>query len=133
MAAILNWAGDHEEPAPASFPSSQHRTRRRRTPASPGELPPDIQAGVMMVAGLRHALDDEVPKAGDIHLDAAGDAEAPRSFGRVVNLRQRILQQQVIGAEDPSLDREALRIHEQSTVPGSALARQSKTPLSMAI
>ena len=86
-----------------------------------------------MVAGLRHALDDEVPKAGDIHLDAAGDAEAPRSFGRVVNLRQRILQQQVIGAEDPSLDREALSIHEQSTVPCSVLARQPKTPLSAAI
>ena len=46
MAAALDWAGDDEEPVPASFPSSQHRIRGRRTPARPGELPPDIEAAI---------------------------------------------------------------------------------------
>ena len=42
MATVLDWAGDDEEPVPASFPSSQHRIRGRRIAARPGELPPDI-------------------------------------------------------------------------------------------
>ena len=46
MAAVLEWAGDDEEPVPASFPSSQHRVRGRRLAARPGELPPDIEAAI---------------------------------------------------------------------------------------
>ncbi len=46
MAAVLQWAGDDEEPVPASFPSSQHCVRGRRTPACPGELPPEIEAAI---------------------------------------------------------------------------------------
>ena len=75
MAAILDWAGDDEEPVPASFPSSQHRTRGRRTPARPGELPPDIQAAVWrgdqlgspvstVISSGFAALDAELPGSG---------------------------------------------------------------------
>jgi protein ImuA len=46
VAAVLEWAGSDDEPVPASFPSSQHRVRGRRTAASPGELPPEIAAAV---------------------------------------------------------------------------------------
>ena len=46
MAAVLEWAGDDEEPVPSSFPSSQHRSRGRRMPAGSGELPPDIEAAI---------------------------------------------------------------------------------------
>jgi hypothetical protein len=70
------------------------------------------------MAGLRHALDDEVPKAGDIHLDSARDAKASRSFGCVMNLRQSVLQQRVVGAEHTALDREALRVHGTGTMLG---------------
>ena len=42
-----------------------------------------------------------------------------------MNLRQRILQRRVIAAEDPSLDREALRVHGQGTMLGSRARRQS--------
>jgi len=75
MAAILEWAGDDEEPVPASFPSSQHRVRGRRTPARPGELPPDIEAAIWrgnqlgspvtsVVASGFAALDAELPGSG---------------------------------------------------------------------
>ncbi|HWH81281.1 MAG TPA: translesion DNA synthesis-associated protein ImuA [Burkholderiaceae bacterium] len=75
MAAVLEWAGDDEEPVPASFPSSQHRTRGRRTPARPGELPPDIEAAIWRADQLGSpvtsvissgfaALDAELPGAG---------------------------------------------------------------------
>ena len=75
MAAVLDWAGDDEEPVPASFPSSQHRTRGRRTPARPGELPPDIEAAIWrgdqlgspvtrVVASGFDALDAELPGSG---------------------------------------------------------------------
>ena len=39
MAAVLEWAGDDEEPALASFSSSPHRIRGCRTHVCPGELP----------------------------------------------------------------------------------------------
>ena len=75
MAAVLEWAGDDEEPVPASFPSSQHRTRGRRTPARPGELPPDIEAAIWRADQLGSpvtsvissgfaTLDAELPGAG---------------------------------------------------------------------
>ena len=75
MAAILEWAGDDEEPVPASFASSQHRIRGRRTPACPGELPPDIEVAIWrgnqlgspvtsVVASGFPALDVELPGAG---------------------------------------------------------------------
>ena len=75
MAAILDWTGDDEEPVPASFPSSQHRTRGRRTPARPGELPPDIQAAIWrgdqlgspvstVISSGFAALDAELPGSG---------------------------------------------------------------------
>ena len=75
MAAVLDWAGDDEEPVPASFPSSQHRTRGRRTPARPGELPPDIEAAIWrgdqlgspvtrVIASGFDALDAELPGSG---------------------------------------------------------------------
>ena len=68
-------AGDDEEPVPASFPSSQHRIRGRRTPARSGELPPDIEAAIWrgnqlgspvtsVVASGFPALDAELPGAG---------------------------------------------------------------------
>lgn len=46
MAAVLEWTGVDEEPVPASFPSSQHRTRGRRTPVRSGQLPPKIEAAI---------------------------------------------------------------------------------------
>ncbi|HYN59094.1 MAG TPA: translesion DNA synthesis-associated protein ImuA [Rubrivivax sp.] len=75
MATALNRASDDEEPVPESFASSQHRTRGRRTPARPGEVPPDIQAAIWrctelgspiskVVASGFPALDAELPGAG---------------------------------------------------------------------
>ena len=75
MAAVLEWAGDDEEPVPASFPSSQHRTRGRRTPARSGELPPEIEAAIWradqlgspvtsVVSSGFKMLDAELPGAG---------------------------------------------------------------------
>ena len=82
------------------------------------------------MAGLRHALDNEVPKARDVHLDSARDAETPRSFGGVVDLRQRFLQQRIIDVEDPSLDREALHVHGFGTLLDASSTCQPKGPLS---
>ena len=75
MAAVLEWTGDNEEPVPASFASSQHRIRGCRTPARPGELPPDIEAAIWrgnqlgspvtsVVASGFAALDAELPGSG---------------------------------------------------------------------
>ena len=75
MAAVLEWAGDDEEPVPASFPSSQHRIRGRRIAARSGELPPDIEAAIWrgnqlgspvtsVIASGFAALDAELPGAG---------------------------------------------------------------------
>jgi len=75
MATALHWTGDDEEPVPASFPSSQHRTRGRRTPARPGEVPPEVEAAIWrgtelgshvskVVASGFPALDLELPGAG---------------------------------------------------------------------
>ena len=75
MATGLQWTGDDEEPVPASFPSSQHPTRGRRTPARPGELPPEVQAAIWrgtelgspvttVVSSGFAALDAELPGAG---------------------------------------------------------------------
>lgn len=75
MATALHWTGDDEEPVPASFPSSMHRVRGRRTPWRPGELPPEVQAAIwrgtelgssvttVVSSGFR-ALDAELPGAG---------------------------------------------------------------------
>ncbi len=76
MPAVLPWAGDHEEPVPAAFPSSsQHRHRGRRTPPQPIELPPEVRAAVwrgselgspitkVLATGFS-ALDTELPGAG---------------------------------------------------------------------
>lgn len=74
MAVVLRSAGD-DEPVPASFPSSQHRTRGRRTPARPGELPPDIEAALWrggelgspvtsVISSGFDALDAELPGGG---------------------------------------------------------------------
>ena len=82
-------------------------------------------ARVEQTAGLRHALDDEVPMAGDVHLDPAGYAKTPGPLRRFVHLRQGILQRRVIAADDPPLDREALRVHGQGTMLGSRTGRQS--------
>ena len=82
-------------------------------------------ARVVPAAGLGHAFDDEVPMAGDVHLDPAGYAKTPGPLRRFMHLRQGILQQRVIAADDPSLDREALRVHGQSTMLGSRAGRQS--------
>ena len=75
MAAVLEWAGDDEEPVPLSFPSSQHRIRGRRIAARPGELPPDIEAAIWrgnqlgslvtsVVTSGFSALDAELPGGG---------------------------------------------------------------------
>lgn len=75
MAAVLDWTGTDEEPVPASFPSSQHRIRGRRTPARPEGLPPAIEAALwrgdqlgspvtsVLASGFA-ALDAELPGAG---------------------------------------------------------------------
>ena len=75
MAAVLKWAGDDEEPTPASFPSSQHRQRGRRTPGQPVELAPEINAAIWrgtelgssvtkVLSSGYSALDAELPGAG---------------------------------------------------------------------
>ena len=46
MATALQWTDNDEETVPASFPSSQHFIRGRRTPARPDELPPEIEAAI---------------------------------------------------------------------------------------
>jgi hypothetical protein len=74
------------------------------------------RAGRMMaVPGLGHALDDELLRAmrlaGDIHLDAAGDALATRAQGRRVNLGEQGLQQGVVVTDHLAPDREALAVH----------------------
>lgn len=75
MATALPWTGDDEEPVSASFPSSQHRIRGRRTPARPGDLPADIEAALWrgdqlgspvtsVVSSGFAALDAELPGTG---------------------------------------------------------------------
>jgi len=75
MATALHWDAGDDEPVPASFPSSQHRVRGRRTPARPGELPADIAAAIWRGTELGSpvttvlssgfpALDVELPGAG---------------------------------------------------------------------
>ena len=75
MATALHWAGDDEDPVPASFPSSQHRTRGRRTPVRPGDVPAELQAAVWrgselgspiskVVSSGFPALDVELPGGG---------------------------------------------------------------------
>jgi len=75
MAAALQWDAGEDEPVPASFPSSQHRVRGRRTPVRPGELPPDIAAAIWRGTELGSSvttvlssgfpdLDAELPGAG---------------------------------------------------------------------
>ena len=68
MAAVLDWAGD-DEPVPASFPSSQHRTRGRRTQALAGELPPDVEAALWRGDQLGAPVASVVP-SGFATLDA---------------------------------------------------------------
>ena len=75
MAAVLKWSGVEEELVPSSFPSSQHRTRGRRTPVTLGDLPPGISAAIwrghelgssvtkVLSSGFP-ALDAELPGAG---------------------------------------------------------------------
>ena len=72
MLVALPWAGDEEEPVPATFPSSQHRTRGRRTPARPGELPPEIAAAIWRGNELGSPVTTVVPSG-----FAALDAELP--------------------------------------------------------
>ena len=72
MLVALPWAGDEEEPVPATFPSSQHRTRGRRTPAHPGELPPEIAAAIWRGNELGSPVTTVVPSG-----FAALDAELP--------------------------------------------------------
>ena len=81
------------------------------------------------VAALRHAFDDELPKEGYIHLDPAGHAKAPRPLVGVVNLRQGVLQQRVVDADDASPDREALNEHGHRTIPQRAGLCHTKGPL----
>ena len=69
MPAVLEWAGDDEEPVPSSFPSSQHRTRGRRTAARPGELPPAIEAALWRGTELGSPV-TEVLSTGFADLDA---------------------------------------------------------------
>ncbi len=75
MAAALQWDAGDDEPAPASFPSSQHRVRGRRTPVRPGELPPEVAAAIWRGTELGSpvttvlssgfpAMDAELPGAG---------------------------------------------------------------------
>ena len=82
-------------------------------------------ARVVPAAGLGHAFDDDVPMAGDVHLDATGYAKTPGPLRRFMNLRQRILRQRVIAADDPSFDKETLGVHGQGTMLGSRAGRQS--------
>ena len=69
MATALQWTGDDEEPVPASFPSSQHRIRGRRTPARPGELPPEIEAAIWRGTELGSPV-SSVLSSGFVALDA---------------------------------------------------------------
>jgi protein ImuA len=75
MATAMHWTGDDEEPVPASFPPSQHRSRGRRTPARTVEVPAELQAAVWrgselgspiskVVASGFPALDAELPGGG---------------------------------------------------------------------
>lgn len=72
MAALLEWAGDDEKPAPPSFSSSHHRIRGRRTPVRPGSLPPDIEAAIWRGSELGSTVTGVLPSG-----FAALDAELP--------------------------------------------------------
>lgn len=61
MAATLRWAGDDEEPVPASFPSSHHRHRGRRTPGQAFEIPPELGATVWRGTELGSSITTVVP------------------------------------------------------------------------
>ncbi|MBU6259128.1 MAG: translesion DNA synthesis-associated protein ImuA [Burkholderiales bacterium] len=75
MPAVLAWAGDDDEPVPASLPSPRHRIRGRRSAACAGEFPPAVEAAIWRgselgtpVAAVLHtgfaALDAELPGHG---------------------------------------------------------------------
>lgn len=65
----------------------------------------------MLAAGVRHALGQVAPVKGDVHLDAAGHAQATWAFGGFVDRGQGILKRGVIWLQDAAADRESLRIH----------------------
>ena len=69
MPAVLEWAGDDDEPAPSSFASSQHRARGRRSPTRPGKLPPEVEAALWRGTELGSAV-TEVLSTGFADLDA---------------------------------------------------------------
>jgi protein ImuA len=75
MATASHSTSDDKEPVPASYPSSQHRTRGRRAPARPGELPADIEAAIWRGTELGSPV-TEVVSSGFPALPAL-DAELP--------------------------------------------------------
>jgi hypothetical protein len=69
---------------------------------------------MVAISRARHALDEVlVLMAGDIHLDAARDAEAFRAPGltTLVEARQRLLQQRIVGIVVPFVDGKTLSVH----------------------
>jgi hypothetical protein len=82
---------------------AQARHRRPRLVARAG--------GVVPVPGLGHALDLEVAMESDVHLDAAGHAQAARPARRLVGLGQQVLQLRVVGVDHAPTDRKALPVH----------------------
>lgn len=74
--------------------------------AVPGER---VWKAVVLVE--RWAVRRELRKR-DVHLDAAGHAQAARPFGGFVDRGQRILKRGIVGLDDAAADRQALGIHE---------------------
>ena len=60
---------------------------------------------------FRHPLDHEVLELGDVHLDAAIDAKAPRPCGRAVDPFEHLLQTRIVRRVHLAIDEISLFFH----------------------
>ena len=67
--------------------------------------------GMVPVPGIRHALDLVLATEGDVHLDTARHAQAPRTGWCVVGQPERSLQLRILSVVDLPADREPLSVH----------------------
>jgi len=62
-------------------------------------------SGVMPVPGVGHAFDHVLTVVRHVHFDAAGNTQAARTRGRLVDTGQRVLQLDVVRTDDAPVDR----------------------------
>jgi hypothetical protein len=93
----------------------------------------------MLGTPFRHTLDDEVLELGDVHLDAAIDAKAPRARGRAVDPCERLLEPRIMRRVYLAVDEVSLLFHvldrsqktkpRLSTIPKVHLAIDAGSPV----